>query len=322
MVTHRLSTSHRSKSTRVLRKVRQVAAGYLFIAPAVLVFAVYYAYSLVRALWMSLTDYRFLTPATTHFVGLKNYATALGDKWVLAGFLKAGYFVLLYFPGVVLLPLVVAIILDRVRSRTASSLYRTLIYIPATIPAALTFRLWSYIYRPSFGLMNILLVDELHLLSERPLWLVNDALVFPPLALMHWWWATGSMTVFYLVSLANISQELYESARLDGASEWKIVRYITLPLMRRPMLIWSVLNIGTFGIAAEMLVMWGGGAGVNVGNTPAMAWTWAYYALDIGLNSGLLPLGYATAIGWLGAFIMVILAGAIYLVLGRGLRSQ
>ena len=242
--------SERPARVRLLRKTQHAAMGYLFIAPAVLVFLVYYAYAIVRALWMSFTNYRFLAPETTQFVGLKNYVMALGDDFVLEGFLKAGYFVLLYYPGVILLPLLIAIVLDRVRSRNASSLYRALLYVPATIPAALTFRLWAYIYRPTFGLMNALLVDQLHLFRQRPQWLLDDALIFPSLALTHWWWAIGSMTVFYLVGLANIPQELYESARLDGASEWKLVRHVTLPLMRRTMLVWSVLNIGVFCIAA------------------------------------------------------------------------
>jgi ABC-type sugar transport system permease subunit len=302
---------------RRFRKAQRAAMGYLFVAPAVLVFLVYYAYAIVRALWMSFTNYRFLSPETTQFVGLKNYVMALEDGFVLGGFLKAGYFVLLYYPGVLLLPLLVAIVLDRVRSRTASSVYRTLLYVPATIPAALTFRLWAYMYRPTFGLLNVLLVDVLHLFEQRPQWLLDEGLIFPSLALMHWWWAIGTMTVFYLVALGNISQELYESARLDGASELKLVRYVTLPLMRRTMLIWSVLGIGVFGIAAEMLVMWGH----STAGVPNAAKTWAFYALDLGMRSGLMPLGYATAIGWLAAIIMVVMAAVIYLVLGRGLQD-
>jgi ABC-type sugar transport system permease subunit len=293
-------------------RTKAAALGYLFILPAVLLFVVYFAWAIVRSFWISFTNYKFLEPDTTRFVGLQNYALALQDQWVISGFAKAAYFAVLYFPGVVLFPFLVAVVLDRVQGRVTSSVYRTLMYIPATIPAALTFRLWNYMYRPTFGMFNVLLVDKLHLLDERPQWLIEDQLIYPPLALMHWWWAIGSMTIFYLVALAGISNELYEAARLDGASELQLVRFVTLPLMRRTMLIWSLLNISIFGIAAEMLIMWG-----SIGGAPYFAWTWGYYALTIGLATGKMPLGYATAIGWLSAIIMIGFAALIYLLFSR-----
>lgn len=298
------------KLARSFHRAQGAMMGYLFVAPALILFGVYYAYAIVRALWMSFTDFRFLQQETTTFVGLKNYAMALGDEMVVGGLVRAAYFTVLYFPGVILVPLVIALVLDRIRSSNLSALYRTLLYIPATIPGALVFRMWSYIYRPSYGLLNTLLVDTLHIFAERPQWLVQSNLVFPPLALMHWWWSIGSMTIFYLVALANISQEMYEAARLDGASEWSVIRYITLPMMRRTMLVWSLLNISIFSVAAEFMIMYGEFA------APRSASTWALYSLEL-LSMGRMPLGYATAIGWIGAIVMVLVAAAIYLVLGR-----
>ncbi|MEA3058736.1 MAG: multiple sugar transport system permease protein, partial [Sphingomonadales bacterium] len=164
-----------------------------------------------------------------------------------------------------------ALLLDRVQHPAAGGLYRVLFYIPAIIPSPLIFALWRWMYAPSTGLINFLVVDTLHIATSRPLWVADPHMAMPSIALMEWWWGLGQMAVFFLVGLNNISRDLYEAARIDGASEWQLIRRITLPLLRPTILTWVVLKITVFAVVVEMLVF---------GGTGDTLMTWARYAWE------------------------------------------
>ena len=196
--------------------------------------------------------------------------------------------------------------LDRVRNATASGIYRSLLYIPALIPGPLVFILWSWIYNPSQGLLNWLLIDVLHLFSwsHPPLWLGSDAWFIPCVAFMEWWWGLGYHTVFFTVGLSAISSELYEAARIDGAREWQIALRISLPLLKPMLLIMLVLRLSTaMGVLVEYLIL---------GHDPLHPWTVYMYNLAF-LNAQ--PMGYAAAVGWVGAIIMLVVALGMYYVM-------
>jgi ABC-type sugar transport system permease subunit len=89
---------------RISARLKQALVGYLFVAPALLIVIVFYAYAIFRSLAMSFTNFRFLSP-TSQFTGVDNYVTALQDHWVLEGFAKAAFFTVLSFLGSFFLPL-------------------------------------------------------------------------------------------------------------------------------------------------------------------------------------------------------------------------
>ena len=215
----------------------------MFIAPAVIFFAVYTLYPVLRAIYLSFTRYQFASIQPPTFIGINNYITAFQDPSVTGGLGKALWFTLLFYPGAIVLPLAVALLLDRVQSPRAGGLYRVLLYIPAIIPSPLIFALWRWMYAPSTGLANMFVVDTLHLTATRPLWVADPLLAMPSIAFMEWWWGLGQMAVFFLVGLSQIPRDLYEAARIDGAGEWQLIRRITLPLLRPTILTWVVLKI-------------------------------------------------------------------------------
>jgi ABC-type sugar transport system permease subunit len=291
---------------RFSTRARETFTGYLLITPLLLIFLVYYVYAIFRSLWMSFTDYKFVTPEATTFVALRNYTLALQDENVLFGFLRAGQFTLLYYVGAFLLPLMVAMTLDRVYSNRLATVYRVLLYIPAVIPGPLVFRLWRWVYAPSIGLLNYMGFNVLHVFPEQPNWLSDPSLIMFSLVSIHWWWAIGLMTVFFLVGLAAIPDELYEAARLDGAAEWQLIRHVTLPLLKGTIMVWAIIRIQEFGITVPMLILWGSG---NVaGAIPTQVQTWGWYAYMIGFVRGRMNMGYASAVGWSGALLMVAVA--------------
>ncbi len=288
---------------RAPRWVRRNAVGYLFLLPLLAFLLLYQAYPILRVLWLSFTNFRYLYPDNTRFVGLDQYIRAVQDPILWQGLLQAAEFTAIFIPGGVLFPVFLAILLDRVRNGAVSGLYRSLLYIPALIPGPLVFVLWSWIYNPSQGLLNWLLIDVLHVASHAhpPLWLGNDLWFIPCIAIMEWWWGLGYHTVFFSVGLSTISNELYEAARIDGAKEWQIVLRITLPLLKPMLLIILVLRLSTaMGVLVEYLIL---------GHDTFHPWTVYMYNLAF-LNAQ--PMGYASAIGWIGTVVMLLVALGMY----------
>jgi multiple sugar transport system permease protein len=269
--------------------------GYAFIAPLLALFAVYHVYPIGRSLWMSFTNFKYLRPQGTHFVGLANYDEALHDAYVLRGVLLGIEYLLIYVPLSMGLALIVALALDRVTRRFLAGAYRTIYYLPVIMPGAVVFVLWKWMYIPSFGLINYVLVDQLHLLPFRPQWLGDPLLALPAVAIMEVWRFLGYNVLLLLVGLGNIHRELYEAARIDGASEWQLIRRITLPLLKPIFLVMMVLKMGVFAVVEPMLIAPGVGQST---------WTWAWYAYDQAFVQGSLRMGYASAIGYLGALVM------------------
>lgn len=280
--------------------------GYLFILPLVVFFVAYQAWPILRVFIISFTNYEYLNPGHEIFVGLTNYINALQDSDVWHGLSVALEFTLIFIPGGVLFPVLLALLLDRVRVRWLSGVYRTLLYIPALIPGPLVFILWTWIYNPSLGVLNWLIIDVAHLGTHNnpPLWLGSDFWAVPSLAFMEWWWGLGYHTVFMMVGLSTIPSELYEAARLDGASEARIAWHISLPLLKPMLLIILVLRTGTaFGLLVEYLIL---------GAHSEVMKSWTVYMYDLAFQNGQLPWGYAAAIGWLGAICMLAAVGVQY----------
>ena len=288
------------------RSLRRNTAGLLFRLPLVAFMLLYQVYPILRVLWLSFTNYRNEFPDETQFVGLRNYTRVLQDPVFWDGIKQAAEFTVIFIPGGVLFPMLLAILLDRVRNATVAGIYRSLLYIPALIPGPLVFIMWNWIYGPSQGLLNLFLINGLHVSSwsNPPLWLGNDAWFIPCVAIMEWWWGLGYHTVFFMVGLSAISSDLYEAARIDGASEWQIAWRISIPLLKPMLLIMLVLRLSTaMGVLVEYLIM---------GHDTFRPWTVYMYNLAF-LNAQ--PMGRAAAIGWVGAIIMLVVAVGLYFVL-------
>jgi ABC-type sugar transport system permease subunit len=173
----------------------------------------------------------------------------------------------------------------------------------------MVFILWNWIYNPTLGIANWVIIDVLHLASHNnpPLWMGSDFWAIPSIAFMEWWWGIGYHTIFIMVGLATIPEEVYQAARLDGASEWRVAWHISLPLVKPMLLILLVLRTGSaFGLLVEYLVL------KLPGDTTR---SWTVYMYNIAFVNGNLAWGYAAAIGWLGTIFMLLAVGIQYRLL-------
>lgn len=286
------------------------AINWLYLIPALLFFLGYQLYPILQVLYISFTDFRYLSPEPANFVGLKNFTDALADPIFLEGLWRALIFTAIFLPGVIFIPLFVAILVDRVQTPWLATLYRVILLIPAVIPGPMIFVLWRWLYDFEVGPINVILINYLHLFDFRnaPQWVGDSPLALPAIAFMEWWWGLGYHTMFFLAGLAAIPKELFEAARVDGTNEWQMFWHVTLPRLRPVFLILVVLRFGTsMAVIDEYLIM--GGL-----NRALPTYTWTVYMWHLAFQLGDWPQGYAAAIGWLGAIAMLaVVAGLFYI---------
>src|SRR5260370_7744081 len=159
-------------------------------------------YPIFRVLWMSFTDYHFLRREPAQWVGLLNYANALTDPLVLTGLLRAATFTALFLPGMIFVPMLLAIMVDRVSHPTLATTYRLILLIPAVIPGPLIFILWKWLYNFNIGPIDYLLIQSgLVTQQTAPQWLGDPNLGLPAIATMHGTWRLRYPTIYYFPDL-------------------------------------------------------------------------------------------------------------------------
>ena len=263
--------------TRRRRIAVEHGVAYLLLLPAALVLLVFHFLPAFAAVYMSLFKWDIIQGA---FKGLDNYATVLtgaraGEFWHSLSVSLT--YTLITVPIEVVVSLVLAYLLfQKMRGR---GIYRTLYYLPyitATVAAAVIF---NWLMNPNYGFFNSLLegigigpqrwLDEPRGLFELvagaagirlPEWAAGPSLALVGVAIFTIWKFIGFQVVIFLAGLGNISNEYYEAARLDGASERQIFTKITLPLLSpTTFFVATVATIGALKAFAPVYIMTNGG---------------------------------------------------------------
>lgn len=302
-------TLRRGAATGRLGTLLRQSTNWVFLLPTLVFFVGWQVYPIVRVLWMSFTDYHFLRNQPAQWVGLQNYAAALADPLVWTGLERAAIFTALFLPGMIFVPMLLAVLVDRVSHPTLAATYRLILLIPAVIPGPLVFVLWKWLYNFNIGPIDYLLVQTgLVTPQSAPQWLGDPILTLPAIAIMEVWWGLGYHTMFYLAGLAAIPRELFEAARVDGANEWNLFWRVTLPRLRPILLVLVVLRFGTaMAVIDEYLILGGF-------NRALPTYTWTVYMWDTAFQLGDWFQGYAAAIGWIGAAAMLVVVGGLFWV--------
>jgi multiple sugar transport system permease protein len=289
-------------ATARLEPLRQNISAWVFLFPAVAFFVGYQVYPIFRVLWISFTDYQFLSTAPANWVGFANYVDAFHDPLMWKGLWRAALFTIMFLPGTIVLPLLLAVLIDRVTNERLATFYRVVLLIPAVIPSTLVFVLWKWMYNYQAGPINHFLIDTLHLftLQNAPQWLGGTPLTLPSIAIMEVWWGLGYHTIFFLAGLAAIPKDLPEAAKIDGASEWQIFWHITRPRLAPVMMILVVLRFGTAMAVIDEYLIFGGF------NRDTPTYTWTIFMYDQAFKLGLWRQGFGAAIGMIGAVAMMI----------------
>lgn len=240
-------------------------APYIFISPFYILFGIFMLYPVIYSFFISFFDWNGLGDKTP--VGWLNYLDALRDNVFLQSLLNAVILFLEYVPLMTLLALILAVILNKGVFRFCN-FFRSAIFIPyvtSVVAVAFTFQL---MFDKDYGLFNLILGS----LGISPIpWLQSIFWARISLCVLVVWKWLGYNMILMLAGLQMIPDELYESARIDGAGSVQSFFRITVPMMRPVILFALTLStIGTFGLFAEPLILTNGGAPVNSTITPVI----------------------------------------------------
>lgn len=297
----------RSTFERIGAWLSRYAIPWLYLLPTAVFFIGWAIYPIVRVAWISMLDYRPIDasrPVT--FIGLENYVQAFSDPLLWLGIKRAAVFTAVFLPGMIFIPMFLAVLIDRVTQPKLATFYRLILLIPAMIPGPLIFLLWKWMYDGYIGPINFFLVDVFHLftIQSQPQWMSNQ-LVVPSLAIMEWWWGLGYHTMFYVAGLATIPRDLFDAAKVDGANEWKLFWTVTFWRLLPVTLVLVVLRFGTAMAVIDEYLLMGG----FLRDRPT--YTWTVYMWDTAFQ-GVQNRGYAAAIGWVGTIVMLIVVAILF----------
>lgn len=205
----------------VARRRRQL---YWFIAPALVVVGAVIVFPWLFTVWMSAFDWKI--GGAAHFVGLDNYTGLLKNERFLAAVGRTFYFTVLAVVAPLILGTLAALVFHR--QFPMRGLLRGIFVLPMMATPVAVALVWTMMFHPQQGVLNYLL----SLVGIGPSeWVYSAKLVIPSLVLVEVWHWTPLVMLIVLGGMAALPLEPYESAKLDGASEWQLFRYITLPLV-------------------------------------------------------------------------------------------
>jgi oligogalacturonide transport system permease protein len=267
------------------------AAGFAYLSPYLLGLAVFTLFPFVASLLLSFSDYRLQDPVSAaQIIGLENYRAMLHDRTFGKSLVVTLIYVFLTVPLKLAFALFIAFVLNfKLRGIGA---FRTAYYLPSILGGSVAIAVvWRYVFAGD-GLLN----QAFTLIGATPVnWLGEPAYAMGSIVLLRLW-QFGSAMVIFLAGLQGIPGDLYEAARLDGASAWQVFRRITLPLLT-PVIFFNFIMqvIQAFQEFNGPYVITGGGPLKSTYLLPLMIYEEAFKYFEV---------GYASALSW-ALFVLV-----------------
>jgi len=287
--------------------MKRGAAGWLFASPALLAIGVFFGLPVLAAFVLSLTDfdlYALADPRNLRFVGLHNYFDLLATPMFWKALGNTCYFVFVGVPLSLAASLGAALLLDA-RAARFKALFRTSLFAPVVTTLVAVAVIWRYLFHTQYGLVNWLLGHT----GIGPIdWLGDPHWAMPTIILFAVWKNFGYNMVIFIAGLQAIPGELYEAARIDGASRWRQFLHITLPQLGPVLLVAAVITVsGYFQLFAEPYVM-------TRGDPLQSTVSVLYFMFEEGFTWW--TLGRASAIAFL-LFLVILAATTLLLRFGR-----
>ncbi len=227
----------RARGRKRARAVRDLGEGLLYLAPSLFLFAVFVFIPLGRTVYLSLF-YTSPIGAPREFAGFDHYVDLVTNPAFRRSLGTTFLFVLYTVPGSIVIALGLAVLANR-RLR-GINVFRTLFSSTIAVSLAVAATIWALMLNPSIGLFNYVL----SLVGVRgPAWLTDPTAALISVSLVTIWAALGFNTIVLLAGLQGIPEELYESAKIDGAAGLGIFRNITLPMLSPSLFFLLVVNV-------------------------------------------------------------------------------
>jgi multiple sugar transport system permease protein len=278
-----------TRSRRLNRRaLQQNIFVLLVLIPLIISFWLFWLYPALYGLVGSFTQWRGFDP-NTPFIGLGNYQRAFNDPVFRISLRNTFYFALLSVPPTIALALLLALAIES--TRRFRSFFRMVYFLPVVTPVIATALIWKFLYQPSYGLFNqILMLADLP--TQR--WLISSQQALPSVALFTIWKNVGFSMVIFMAGLTTIPQTYYDAAKVDGANRWHQFWHVTLPLLRPTFIFVLVTSIiGSFQVFGPIFIMTSGGDSLPGGpNNATMVlsvyqWLSAFRQLELGYGAAM-----------------------------------
>jgi len=291
------------------RRARERLSGYLYLVPVGVVLGGTVLFPILKAMHMSLYNHVLIKPQEYRYVGLANYVRLLHDDVFWLSLWNSFVWVFGSVSFQFLGGFAAALLLHK--SFRGRALVRTLTLLPWIIPGVVVALIWEFIYQPNYGLLNDLLARA-GWMGERVAWLANPNLAMPAVIFTNIWRGVPFFAIMLLAGLQAIPTELYEAARVDGASVTQRFWHLTVPMLRPIIVVATATRIiWTFNYADLIFVMTSGGPANATQITSTYTLLQAYSNLDF---------GYAATLSVALLLIMLVFT-VFYLRVTRGLES-
>lgn len=295
------------RSRSLGRRIWDARHLYVLMLPGLVLIALFSVYPLVMSWYFSFLDWDGIQKAKT-WIGLRNFRELAHDPFFWHAFLRSLWFAGVASPFEIVLSLVVAIVLNN-KTLKLAPLYRTLFFLPVVTTTAIVGIVMSFVFATFNGPVNTALHD-LHLIS-RPVGFLTSpsAVMWTAIGIFVWKWM-GQPMIYWLAGLQTIPEDLYEAARVDGASAWQQARHITAPLLKPfGVIITLIVVVGNMQVFAFLQALTHGGPYFASETMELYIYRTAFGA-STGGGYTVTRLGYASAAGVLFGVLMMVLAGA------------
>lgn len=282
--------------------------GYMLVAPVVILLLLITAYPLAYNLWNSFHAVNLSIATGGHpFVGVKNYTKMFGSsEWVSALLRTAGFTAVSIFLETVA-ALGLALMLHR--KFPGRGFLRAAVLVPWAVPTVVSATLWKTMFDQRAGFVDYML-GNLHLPGAHTTWLAGIWTSWVAILVADAWKNVPFMAIILLAGLQVIPNEVYEAARIDGASAWQAFRRMTLPLLKPALAVALIFRtLQAFLVFDVIYIMTGGGPGVSTQTLAFLNWQTFLIGTDF---------GYGGAI----SMMLVLISLAIAAVYVRALRPE
>jgi multiple sugar transport system permease protein len=255
---------------------------WLFLLPYLIFYLWFMLYPIYKGFIISL--HKWAIGIEPEFVGLKNYTVMFKDRHFWEALWHTVYFVILSTPSLVIVGLVLALIINA--GLKGTTFLRSAFFLPYILSISVISSIWVFVLQPYTGLMNSIL-HKLGVVQEV-FWLSDANLAWFSILIATVWWTVGFNMILFLAGLQEIPDDLYEAARIDGASSRASFWHITLPSLRGVILLIVVLQtIASFKLFGQPWLMTRGGPGTATRPLVQYIYETGFRANDMGLASAM-----------------------------------
>lgn len=232
-----------------------------FLAPALLLLGTFVVWPLLRATWWSFTNADLLAPGQSAWLGFGNYSDLLSDPRFRRAFGNTALFALMVVPVQTALAFLLALWVNR--PEPAWRWLRAVFFVPVIVAMPVLAVLWTMLYQPAQGSETGLVNAALGWLGLPPQsWLRDPRLALPAIAFMSVWQGVGLQMMVFLAGLQQVSRELLDAARIDGAGAAQRIVHVVIPAMRNTIVfVVTVTTILAFRVFVQPYLMTRGGPG-------------------------------------------------------------